>query len=79
MHRDSKDVPRLATLDEVAGGYVLTAESLEGHVTLLLPSDSASKIQKGPLETQGQILVEFRPNSGNTRLIKMSGLPHESH
>ena len=75
VHRDSQPVPRTATLDEVAGGYVLTAESLKGHVTLLLPRGPASRLQVGPLKTQDQLLVEFRPNLGETRLIKMEGPP----
>ncbi|MCP4450828.1 MAG: DUF4962 domain-containing protein [Planctomycetes bacterium] len=79
VHRDSQSVPKMATLDEVAGGYILTAKSLRGEVTLLLPRDSGSKLRAGPLQTQGQLLVSFRPNSGKARVIKMSGSLHESH
>ena len=77
--RDNQEVPRMAHLDEVPGGYVLTAESLKGHVTLLLPDGPASRLQEGPLQTQGQILVAFKAKSGQTRLIKMSDVSHEDH
>ena len=78
VYRHGQHVPDSATLDEVAGGYVLTADSLGGHVTVLLPDDAASSLQAGPLDTQGQILVEFKPNSGKTVLIRLDGLRDDS-
>jgi hypothetical protein len=74
IHREDQAVPEKASLDELAGGYVLSAESLNGRITLLLPKDSSSVIRTRSLETQGRIMGRFESHTGKTRLITVDGI-----
>ncbi len=74
IHREGQAVPQKATLDQVSEGYILTAKTLNGQVTALLPRNFSSRLKAGALETQGNIRVEFISKSGKTCLVKLDGI-----
>ena len=57
-HRSRQAVPRQAQLKPVRGGYVLTAELLDGRVLALLPSDDSATLAAENVTAQGQVLVQ---------------------
>ena len=56
-HRSSDSVPQGATLQRVAGGYVLEAEISDGRVVALLPTDSQTALSAGDLTSTGAVAV----------------------
>jgi len=63
-HRAGHEVPRQATVEQVAGGYVLRARVSDGHVLALLPLDEKAELSADGLATTGKIAVQRRLPSG---------------
>ncbi len=56
-HRESQVVPRAAKLQQLTGGYVLTADLTDGRVVTLLPAADGATLTAEGLTTSGAILI----------------------
>ncbi len=59
-HRIESQAPRDASLEEIAGGYVLKVKLSDGRLTALLGSEDGAVLKAGGLESKGPIKVELR-------------------
>ena len=59
-HRIEEKTPRDASLEEIAGGYVLKVKLSDGRLTALLGSEDGAVLKAGGLESKGPIKVELR-------------------
>ncbi len=53
--KEGMNVPNEASLEQLPGGYLLTAEVGEGRITALLPIDDAATLEAEGMETKGRI------------------------
>ncbi|GAB6166281.1 alginate lyase [Thermostilla marina] len=63
-HKKGTSVGHEATLRQVDGGYILTAELADGTAELLLPLSGEATVRSGDLATHGQIVVRRRFSDG---------------
>jgi hypothetical protein len=59
-HRAGSSVPGEAALEQLPGGYALTAAVDGGRVVALLPTDDAARLSSQGLSSAGQIVVQLR-------------------
>jgi hypothetical protein len=63
-HRSSDEPPTAAALKKLDGGYVLTADVIDGRVVALLPTIDAAKLASDGLTSAGAIVVQHRKADG---------------
>ncbi len=56
-YRKGQEPPQAATLDRIAGGYVLTASLSKGSIAMLLPTDDEAALSAGTLKAKGKLAV----------------------
>ena len=57
-HRSTAPVPCAANIEKSEGGYVLAAETSDGRVVALLPTDDTKEMAAGGLTSRGAIKVQ---------------------
>lgn len=65
-HRSNASVPGNSLLREIPGGYVLTADTAEGQVVALFPTDDTAELAAEGLSTRGAIKIQLRRADGST-------------
>jgi hypothetical protein len=63
-HRKSDTPPAAAALKKLDGGYLLTADVVDGRVIALLPTVDTAKLSVDGLKSTGAIVVQHRKADG---------------
>ncbi|MBM4088787.1 MAG: DUF4962 domain-containing protein, partial [Planctomycetes bacterium] len=63
-HRKSDTPPTAATLKQLEGGYVLTADVVGGRVVALLPTSDSATLASDGLTSTGALVIQHRGNDG---------------
>ena len=63
-HRKNDTPPVAATLRQLDGGYVLTADAVDGRVVALLPTVDSATLTSDGLTSTGNLVVQHRKSDG---------------
>jgi hypothetical protein len=75
-HRSKDTPPDGATLERVAGGYVLDAKLSDGRVLALLPTDDSAALSADGLTTKGTIAIRRDGQDGTVvETVRLKGRP----
>jgi len=77
-HRKSDVPPTAATLKKLDGGYVLTADVIDGRVIALLPTSDAADLASDGLTSTGAIVIQHRKFDGTVTQIVDVGTTNSS-
>lgn len=65
-HKADEPVPTEASLEKIAGGYLLKAKLEDGSIVALLPTDDKAKLEADGLSSTGKLLIQRRDQNGKT-------------
>jgi len=70
-HQIESQAPRDASLEEIAGGYVLKVKLSDGRLTALLGNEDGAVLKAGGLESKGPIKVELRRFGKDVEVLEL--------
>lgn len=63
-HKADEPVPTEASLEKIAGGYLLKAKLEDGSIVALLPTDDKATLKEDGLSSTGKLLIQRRDQNG---------------